>query len=175
MADVKDLTPDLDRLDEQLDDLEEALTPLTEGLDERAARLPLLDRAKLFSLSAYAIESLLFSSLRLEGVDARNHAVFTELKRVQQYFAKIQATEEPDAKRSLTVNQEAAARILKADLSDNKSVSSKLAEKIAEERAKALLKAVDGGTVKRPAEEAGAEGHKRKKMDKKHKGRRQRS
>jgi exosome complex protein LRP1 len=42
--------------------------------------------------------------------------VYTELKRVQQYFSKIKALEEPEAKRNLVVNQEAAARILKADL-----------------------------------------------------------
>lgn len=40
----------------------------------------------------------------------------TELKRVQQYFVKIKAAEEPEAKRTLTVNREAATRILKADL-----------------------------------------------------------
>lgn len=58
------------------------------------------------------------ASLKLEGTDAQNHAVFTELKRVQQYFGKIKAVEEPavEETRNLTVNQEAAARILKADL-----------------------------------------------------------
>ncbi|PNY24421.1 Exosome complex protein [Tolypocladium capitatum] len=162
MADVKDITPDLDRLDSQLDDLEDALEPLLGGLEGQASQLPLLDKAKLFSLTAYAIESLLFSSLRLLGTDAQNHAVFTELKRVQQYFAKIKAIEEPEAQRTTAVNREAAARILKADLSDNKALGSKLAEKIAEERAKALLKSVEG--KKRPAEDAapaageGAEG-----------------
>lgn len=40
----------------------------------------------------------------------------TELKRVKQYFAKIQKAEEPPAQRSTTVNTEAATRVLKADL-----------------------------------------------------------
>ncbi|GJN67421.1 hypothetical protein PLIIFM63780_004860 [Purpureocillium lilacinum] len=147
MAESKGLVRDLDKLDVQLDNLEDALGPLLDGLDERASQLPLLDRAKLFSLSAYAIESLLFSSLKLQGTDAQSHAVFTELKRVQQYFAKIKGVEEPEpqGQRSTTVNQEAAARILKADLADNKALGAKLAEKIAEERAKALLKSVEGG------------------------------
>ncbi|UPK91357.1 hypothetical protein LCI18_002292 [Fusarium solani-melongenae] len=159
MADVKDITPDLDRLDDQLDDLEEKLQPLIGNLEGMASELPLLDKAKLFSLTAYAIESLLFSSLKLEGTDAQNHAVFTELKRVQQYFGKIKAVEAPavEETRNLTVNQEAAARILKADLADNKTISDKLAEKIAEERAKALLKSVENR--KRPAEDtAGSSG-----------------
>ncbi|KAL4721946.1 hypothetical protein ACLX1H_011138 [Fusarium chlamydosporum] len=154
MADVKDITPDLDRLDDQLDDLEEKLQPLLGNLEGMASELPLLDKAKLFSLTAYAIESLLFSSLKLEGSDTQTAAVLTELKRIQQYFGKIKNIEAPPAEesRSTTVNQEAAARILKADLGDNKAISNKLAEKIAEERAKALLKSVENR--KRPAEES---------------------
>ncbi|KAH8171617.1 sas10/Utp3/C1D family protein [Sarocladium implicatum] len=158
MADVKDITPTLERLDDQIDDLEDALEPLLENLEELSSQLPLLDKAKLFSLTAYAIESMLFSSLRIDGSDAQNHAVYGELKRIQQYFAKIKAAEEPVGQRSTTVNQEAAARILKNDLSDNKALSSKLAEKIAEERAKALLKSFEGGSSgkKRAAEDGNA-------------------
>ena len=136
MTDVKDLSPDLDRLDGQLDDLEEAMEPLLNNLQELSSQLPLLDKAKLFSLTAYAIESLLFctlssthsrrllallilepkASLKLQGADAQNHAVFTELKRIQQYFAKIKAVEEPVATRTLTVDQEAATRMIKSGL-----------------------------------------------------------
>lgn len=214
MADMKDLTPDLDRLDSHIDDLEEALQPLIKDLEGVASRLPLLDKAKLFSLSAYAIESLLFcaclpelirdyqltdgaASLRLQGQDAQTHPVYTELKRVQQYFSKIKAIEEPEGQRSHTVNQEAAARMLKADLvrlvfpsallphliasqGDNKDVSSKLAEKIAEERAKALLKSVESQSSKkskkRPAEDStpasgsAGEGQETKKQKHKNKG-----
>lgn len=60
MSDVKNITPDLDRLEAQLDDLEEALGPLLDNMQAKASQLPLLDKSKLFSLSAYAIESLLF-------------------------------------------------------------------------------------------------------------------
>jgi exosome complex protein LRP1 len=58
--DVKDLTPDLDKLDDQLDSLEEVMKPLLGDVSEVASQLPLLDRAKLFVLTTYAIESLLF-------------------------------------------------------------------------------------------------------------------
>lgn len=133
MADVKDITRDLDKLDSQLDNLEEALAPLLGNLDELSSQLPLLDKAKLFSLAAYSIESLLFcelkklhafcavltivtATLKLQGADAQNHPVYAELKRVQQYFGKIKAVEQPAGERNTTVNQEAAARVLKADL-----------------------------------------------------------
>lgn len=66
-----------------------------------------------FSVSLLTLSS---ASLKLQGADAQNHAVFTELKRVQQYFAKIKEAEEPPAQRTLTLNQEGAARILKANL-----------------------------------------------------------
>ncbi|KOS21907.1 Exosome complex protein [Escovopsis weberi] len=151
MTDVKNIVPDLERLDSQLDDLEDALEPLLKNLDGMASELPLLDKAKLYSLTAYAIESLLFSSVKLQGADAQNHAVFTELKRVQQYFGKIKKVEEPEAQRSLTVDKEATARILKSNL----TLSAKLAEKIAEERAKALLRSVEKTEKKkRPAEDS---------------------
>ena len=56
------------------------------------------------------------AAVKLQGGDAQSHAVYTELKRIQQYFGKIKAIEEPEGQRTTTVNQEAAARILKADL-----------------------------------------------------------
>ncbi|EGX89999.1 exosome-associated family protein [Cordyceps militaris CM01] len=154
MSGVKDITRDLDKLDSQLDSLEEALAPLFGDIDEVASQLPLLDKAKLFSLITYSIESLIFSALKVQGADTQNHPVLAELKRVQQYFAKIKAAEEPAGERTTTPNQEATARILKAALSDNKEISARLAEKIAEERAKALLKSVDGR--KRPVDDAAA-------------------
>lgn len=71
MSDVKDITRDLDRLEAQLDDLEEALAPLLDGLDGKASQLPLLDKSKFFSLSAYAIESLLFCKRALGRLTRR--------------------------------------------------------------------------------------------------------
>ena len=71
MSGIKDLSPDLDKLEGQLDDLEDALQPLLDNLEEMASQVPLLDKAKLFSLTAYSIESLLFCethwTLHLEG------------------------------------------------------------------------------------------------------------
>lgn len=55
--------------------------------------------------------------LRLHGVKARDHAVFTELTRVKQYFEKLKVAENPVGKReNLTLDKAAAARIIKASL-----------------------------------------------------------
>ena len=64
MSGIKDLSPDLDKLEGQLDDLEDALQPLLDNLEEMASQVPLLDKAKLFSLTAYSIESLLFCEMK---------------------------------------------------------------------------------------------------------------
>lgn len=60
MSDIPTIAPLVEKLDSQLDKLEDALEPLLGNLSEMASQLPLLDRAKLYSLTAYAIESLLF-------------------------------------------------------------------------------------------------------------------
>jgi len=51
----------LEELDDQVDDLEDALAPLLKtALSHTSSKLPLLDKAKLYTLVTYAIESMLF-------------------------------------------------------------------------------------------------------------------
>jgi exosome complex protein LRP1 len=60
----------LETLDDEVDDLEESLAPLLKtALSESASKLPLLDKAKLYVLVTYAIESLLFCKYLLLGSD----------------------------------------------------------------------------------------------------------
>ena len=48
-------------LDDNVDDLEEALAPFDRSsLMDTASQLPLLDKAQLYVLVTYAIESILF-------------------------------------------------------------------------------------------------------------------
>lgn len=58
--DPANITPQLDRLDDELDTLEEALQPILGNISDVASKLPLLDKAKLYVLATYSIESLLF-------------------------------------------------------------------------------------------------------------------
>jgi exosome complex protein LRP1 len=61
IMDATNLSKLVGQLDDNIDDLEEALEPLIEtALSDRASRLPVLDRAKLYVLVVYAIESILF-------------------------------------------------------------------------------------------------------------------
>ena len=53
--------------------------------------------------------------LRLNGVAAKEHAVFKELTRVRQYFDKIKQAEAgpPKPRENMSLNKEAAGRIIK--------------------------------------------------------------
>ncbi|TQS38763.1 hypothetical protein Golomagni_00723 [Golovinomyces magnicellulatus] len=134
----------LETLDDEIDDLEESLAPLLQAnLSSTASKFPLLDKAKLYVLSTYAIESLLFSYLRLNGINALEHPVFLELTRVKQYFEKIKQAEAPPAVRNLIIDKDAASRFIKAGLAGNEKHDLLNAEKLAKERARAHLKTLE--------------------------------
>ncbi|KAK1061985.1 hypothetical protein LTR74_010649 [Friedmanniomyces endolithicus] len=143
-SDVLSLVEDMGS---NIDDLEDALAPLLKtALSASTSKLPLLDKAKLYVLVTYAIESILFSALRLNGVDAKEHPVFQELNRVKEYFAKIKTAEAAGAKRSTVVNREAAGRIIKHGLAGNERYDRERAERGARERAGAKRKLEDIST-----------------------------
>ncbi|KAK7985055.1 hypothetical protein PG988_002677 [Apiospora saccharicola] len=160
--DVTNILPQLERLDGDIDNLEEALQPILKGVSDLSSKLPLLEKAKLYVLATYALESMLFSSLRLNAVDAKNHPVFKELTRVRQYFDKIKNIETPPEKPETTLNKGAAISFIRSGLAENKDkdVNAKLSEMIARERAKAAIKAA--AQQKAQAQQAGT---KRKVSD----------
>ena len=54
----------LEQFDDDLDDLEESLEPiLKNSISATTSKLPVLDKAKLYILITYAIESILFCGL----------------------------------------------------------------------------------------------------------------
>jgi len=64
--DPVDLVPLIEQLDDDIDDLEDAIAPLLQkNLSDIAGRLPLLDKAQLYVLVTFAIESVLFCRLTL--------------------------------------------------------------------------------------------------------------
>jgi exosome complex protein LRP1 len=152
--DTADLTPLVEDLESNIDDLEAALKPLLDApLSTTTATLPVLDRAKLFVLITYAIESLIFSHVRLTGADGKAHPVFTELQRVKQYFEKIEKAENPIGKReNLSLNKPAAGRFIKAALAGNIKFDQEQEERKMREAQGAKAK-LDALMKKRKAEE----------------------
>ena len=58
----------IEDLQDGIDDLEEDLEPLfNDTLSDTTKKLPLLDKAKLYTLIVYAIESLIFCTHRSVG------------------------------------------------------------------------------------------------------------
>lgn len=129
---IVDLVPLIELLDDNIDDLEEALEPLLKSaLLDTAGKLPLLEKAQLYVLVTYTIESVLFCKsaetrkclrltvtayLRLNGVNSKEHPVFRELTRVKQYFEKIKAAESVVTKQNVTLDKAAAGRFIKHSL-----------------------------------------------------------
>lgn len=135
-----DLPAQIEDLEANIDELDAALAPLLhKPLPTTASTLPLLDKAKLHILSAYAIESLLFSSLLTAGQDAKSHAIFEELGRLKSYFGKIKDAEagpEPKAR----IDKEAAARFIKHGLSGNDRYDRERKERVEREKEKGRKK-----------------------------------
>ncbi|KAK0510333.1 hypothetical protein JMJ35_007727 [Cladonia borealis] len=118
--DSTDIVSLLEALDDNIDDVEEALSPLLQAaLSDTAGRLPILDKAQLYVLVTYAIESILFSYLRLNGVNAREHPVFQELTRVKQYFKKTETAESAGGHPNAKLDKAAAGRFIKHALAGN--------------------------------------------------------
>ncbi|KAI7652684.1 hypothetical protein KC318_g14757 [Hortaea werneckii] len=139
--DTEDLESLVEDFGGSLDDLEAALEPLLKtAISASTSKLPLLDKAKLYVLATYAIESILFSALRLNGVDAKSHPVFQDLNRVKEYFEKIKAAETTGTKRSTQVDKDAAGRFIKHGLAGNEKFDRERAERQAREKAGAKRK-----------------------------------
>jgi hypothetical protein len=56
----------LEKLDDDIDDLDDSIAPILEtSISDAASKLPILDKAKLYVLTTYAIESILFCTFPL--------------------------------------------------------------------------------------------------------------
>ncbi|WEW57526.1 hypothetical protein PRK78_002993 [Emydomyces testavorans] len=138
---MTDLMPLVDQLEGDIDELEEVLEPLLEqAFSATTQKMTVMDKAKLHVLITYTIESLLFSYLRLQGVNAREHPVFKELTRVKQYFTKIKDLETVPEKPKMAIDKQAAARFIKHGLAGNDKIDLERAEREAKERAMAQLR-----------------------------------
>ncbi|RMZ81241.1 hypothetical protein DV737_g2548, partial [Chaetothyriales sp. CBS 132003] len=134
-----EILPYLDHLEDNLDSLEESLNAFlpNDSLAATAKKLPLVDRAKLHVTVVYAVESLIFSYLRLHNLSPHAHPVFKELARVKSYFDKIKDVENAPAaaskKPDVALDRNAAERVIKHALAGNRKIDLEAAEKKARE------------------------------------------
>ncbi|KAI5309973.1 hypothetical protein KEM55_002014 [Ascosphaera atra] len=140
--DTADLKPLLEELEDSLDDVEDVLEPLLkQALAATTQKMPVLDKAKLHVVVTYAIWSLLFNYLKLNGTNVKEHPIFKELTRVKQYFQKIEDAEKKPEQPTMKLDKEAAGRFIKHGLSGNEKYDLERKEREAKEKAMASVKA----------------------------------
>ncbi|KAK6354925.1 hypothetical protein TWF696_004054 [Orbilia brochopaga] len=160
-----ELWPALDDLEDGLDEISKDLKPLLEeNLPKNAAMLPLFDKAKLYIMTTYALESLLWSYLDLSGAATPNHPIMKELTRVRQYFQKIRdieskdqlkekqqqpaesaSTKHVDTRDNLVLDKAAAGRFISAALAGNDKYDEERAENIRLQKERAQEKFAELG------------------------------
>ncbi|CAK4718502.1 hypothetical protein LEN26_002073 [Aphanomyces euteiches] len=105
--------------------VEEYLDVLTKSpVDELAATLLPIDKAKVQVGLAYSINALLYVLLKVQGVsskDSRHTQVKQELDRVKGYIQKIKYSEEMAVGRKLRVDAEAVGRFIHHALSSDQA------------------------------------------------------
>ncbi|CCX34758.1 Similar to Nuclear nucleic acid-binding protein C1D; acc. no. Q5XJ97 [Pyronema omphalodes CBS 100304] len=138
----------LEDIDELLDALTKKLQPLIKTpVHDHANKLPVADKARLYVLTTYALQSLLFSYLRLQGVSTKDHPVMREITRVKQYMDKIKSATPAPA--PMKLDQAAAGRFIKAALAGNDEYDAERAAREEASKTAALekLKALDKKTA----------------------------
>ncbi|KAJ1644749.1 hypothetical protein J3B02_005687 [Coemansia erecta] len=120
MADRK-LPKHIDQLDAALHQVQQSLGPiLSQPLSETLPRLSAIERCELEALIVYAIDTLFWIYLKINGVPPKEHPVMNELQRVQRYIAKVNKAKGVDEKkdeRTMRVDREAADRFIKNAIS----------------------------------------------------------
>ncbi|KAK6536610.1 hypothetical protein TWF281_000837 [Arthrobotrys megalospora] len=175
-----ELWPALDDFEDNVEAISKTLKPLLEqNLPKHASMLPLFDKAKLYIITTYALESLLYSYLETSATPTADHPIMKELTRVRQYFQKIRDIEskEPkqeekapaaasssssarvDTRDNLVLDKAAAGRFISAALAGNDKYDVERAENIRLQKEKAKEKLGElGEGVKDPLGQRAPEG-----------------
>ncbi|KAK7207215.1 hypothetical protein BZA70DRAFT_270739 [Myxozyma melibiosi] len=120
MAVPEEIQPFIAGLEAEIEKLESSISHVTkDGLAKYSANLPPLDRAKACMTLLYALNSSIFSALKVGEEFSSDHPVMSDIRRIQTYMKKVKNTEEIIAGRQLQVDKEAAGRFIKHALSGN--------------------------------------------------------
>ncbi|KAK9325805.1 hypothetical protein V1517DRAFT_313551 [Lipomyces orientalis] len=132
MSTVDELLPLIENLEKEMSELETSIKPLTEkGVADYLNDMAPIDKAKAYILSLYALNSTIFSTLKIGELDLSHHPVMNDIRRVQTYMAKIKNAEELAGGRQLQLDRQAAGRFIKHALSGNEDPAENRARKVA--------------------------------------------
>ncbi|KAJ2803880.1 hypothetical protein H4R20_002715 [Coemansia guatemalensis] len=120
MADPK-ISKHVDQLASAVDQIQTALGPiLSQPLSDILPKLTPIQRCELEALVAYAINTLYWVYLKVNGVPPKEHPVMDELQRVQRYIEKINRAKKGGSKqesRAMRVDADAAGRFIQNAMS----------------------------------------------------------
>eukprot|EP01017_Pseudomicrothorax_dubius_P039940 TRINITY_DN6192_c0_g1_i1.p1 TRINITY_DN6192_c0_g1~~TRINITY_DN6192_c0_g1_i1.p1 ORF type:complete len:182 (+),score=47.43 TRINITY_DN6192_c0_g1_i1:126-671(+) len=120
MSDSEAIFAVLDGLSNELEKLEKEIEVLYKftNLDEVGEKVSLIDFAKLNGLLAYAMNSLYYIYMKVNGISFEDHLINTEIDRVKKYMSKIQGEIHKETRKA-TVDVPAANRMIKSQLLEN--------------------------------------------------------
>lgn len=135
---LEDLTSNIDTLTTSLEPL------LSKPLHHISSSYEPIEKAKLFTFTAYAIESILLAYQRINvgshPDEARSHPILEELKRVQTYMKRIHDVANPAGEPEQRVDKAAAGRFITAGLAGNVKYDEERARRQEEGRLEAKRK-----------------------------------
>merc|ERR1711915_641662 len=118
----------LDKFDMSLNNLDATLKPFlnisANGIQDKISD-PLV-KARLDLMVAYSINSLFWAYLTTQGVNPKQHPIRNELKRIQEYMAKVKLAEEK--KKMARIDTHAAQRFVRNALWEAPSSTSSTAD-----------------------------------------------
>ncbi|KAK6180986.1 hypothetical protein SNE40_008939 [Patella caerulea] len=102
-------------LDTSLTGLESSLEPLLKtSLSEMSSKLEPLDCAKMDLVAAYAINSLFWVYLNVNGINPKEHPIKQELDRIRGYMSRVKEIQ--DKAKAPKLDKEASKRFVKSAL-----------------------------------------------------------
>ncbi|KAK9333894.1 hypothetical protein V1520DRAFT_330875 [Lipomyces starkeyi] len=130
MSAADELYPLIENLEKEMGELESSLKPIIDnGVADYANDMAPIDKAKAYLLSLYALNSTIYSTLKIGEINTADHHIMIDIRRVQTYMAKIKNAEELFAGRQLQLDRQAAGRFIKHALSGNEAYDENRARK----------------------------------------------
>ncbi|KAK9382568.1 uncharacterized protein V2V93DRAFT_317915, partial [Kockiozyma suomiensis] len=130
MSRSESIEPFFEALDSEMTLLESSISHLTkDGLAAFIADLPPMDKAKACMTLLYALNSSIFSALKVSDSFTPDHPVMSDIRRVQTYMKKVKHAEELLAGRQMQLDKPAAGRFIKHALSGNDAYDEERAQK----------------------------------------------
>ncbi|KAK9451719.1 uncharacterized protein V1518DRAFT_29867 [Limtongia smithiae] len=122
MTSTENIAALISEFDTSMDLLESCLAPVKfNNIISFTENMTPIDKAKTYVALLYALNSSIFSALKLDDLFTDTHPVMTDIKRVQTYMAKVKHAEELVAGRQLQLDRSAAGRFIKHALSGNET------------------------------------------------------